>query len=140
MIKTGFSLVLDLLKVCILCKVGIELLQKFIVQFGLARSIKNQTRLIESRAECFFCRISNSALSPYDVQGFMFCPRYKKETIATCLRLLYFCCCMCESLVRSRGGCLHTCLGLSRRRFYWELDGHSVAALKSLKIHKRVCL
>ena len=41
MIKTGFSLVLDLLKVCILCKVGIELLQKFIVQFGLARSIKN---------------------------------------------------------------------------------------------------
>ena len=47
---------------------------------------------------------------------------------------------MCESLVRSRGGCLHTCLGLSRRRIHGELDDHSVAALKSLKKHKRVCL
>ena len=27
-------------------------------------------------------------------------------------------CCVCESLVRSRGGCLLTCLGLSRRRFH----------------------
>ena len=47
---------------------------------------------------------------------------------------------MCESLVRSRGSCLHTCLGLSRRRFHGELDDHSIAALKSLKKHKRVCL
>ena len=47
---------------------------------------------------------------------------------------------MCESLVRSKGGCLHTCLGLSRRRLHRELDDHSVAALKSLKKHKRVCL
>ena len=39
-----------------------------------------------------------------------------------------------------RGGCLHTCLGLSRRRFNWELDDHSVAALKSLKIRKWECL
>ena len=49
-------------------------------------------------------------------------------------------CYVCESLVRSRGGCLHTCLGLSRTRFHWELDDHSVAALKSLKIRKRECL
>ena len=47
---------------------------------------------------------------------------------------------MCESLVRSRGGCLYTCLGLSRRRFHLELTDHLVAALKSLKKHKRVCL
>ena len=42
--------------------------------------------------------------------------------------------------MRSRGGCLHTCLRLSRRRFDGELDDHSVAALKSLKKHKRVGL
>ena len=47
---------------------------------------------------------------------------------------------MCESLVRSKGGCLHTCSRLSRRRLHRELDDHSVAALKSLKKHKRVCL
>ena len=49
-------------------------------------------------------------------------------------------CCVCESLVRSRGGCLHTCLGLSRRRIHWKLNDHSVAALKRLKIRKRECL
>ena len=38
-----------------------------LVTFGLARSIKEQARLIESRAECFFLEFSNSALSPYDV-------------------------------------------------------------------------
>ena len=47
---------------------------------------------------------------------------------------------MCESLVRSRGGCLHTCLGLSKMRFHWELDNHSVATLKSLNKYKQVCL
>ena len=47
---------------------------------------------------------------------------------------------MCESLVRFRGGCLHTYLRLSRRRFHRELDDHSVVALKSLKKHKRMCL
>ena len=36
--------------------------------------------------------------------------------------------------------CLHTCLGLSRRRFHCELDDHLVPVLKGLKKHKRVCL
>ena len=31
-------------------------------------------------------------------------------------------------------------LRIIKRRFIQELDDHSVAALKSLKIHKRVCL
>ena len=31
-------------------------------------------------------------------------------------------------------------LRVIKRRFVQELDDHSVAALKSLKIHKRVCL
>ena len=47
---------------------------------------------------------------------------------------------MCESLVKSRCGYLHTYLGLSRKRFHQELDDHLVAALKSLNKHKRMCL
>ena len=31
-------------------------------------------------------------------------------------------------------------LRVIKRRFIQELDDHSIAALKSLKIHKRVCL
>ena len=31
-------------------------------------------------------------------------------------------------------------LGIIKRRFIQELDDHSVAALKNLKKHKRVCL
>ena len=49
-------------KLCILCKVGIELMQKRLMHFSLARSIEAQARSIESRAECFFLQISNSAL------------------------------------------------------------------------------
>ena len=47
---------------------------------------------------------------------------------------------MCESLVRSRGGCLYICLGLLRRRFDLELDDHSIVAQKSFRKHKWVCL
>ena len=69
----------------------------------------------------------------------MFCLKYKRENPSHFFRVALFCC-VCESLVRSRGGCLHTYLGLSRRRFHLELDDHSVAALKSLQKHKQVCL
>ena len=34
-----------------------------LVSFDLARSIEEQARLIESRAECYFLQISNSALA-----------------------------------------------------------------------------
>ena len=57
-------------------------------------------------------------------------PRFKRQTLATFLMQLYFCC-VCESLVRSRDGCLHTCLGLSRRRFLLELADHLVAAIRA---------
>ena len=43
-------------------KVGIELKQASIVPFGLARSIERQAQPIETRAECFFTDLSNSAL------------------------------------------------------------------------------
>ena len=136
MIKTGFWSCLRLAKICVLYKVGIELLQNSLcILFWLDWS---RIRFDRSKVghNVFFCRFSNSALSPYDMWSSMFCPRYKRKTLATFLMWLYFAVCM-NLLWDLRGDCLHTCLGWSRRRFHWELDDHSVAAQKSLKICKQ---
>ena len=68
----------------------------------------------------------------------MFCPKYKRENPShfLCCSL----CCVCESFVRSRGGFLHTYLGLSRTRLCQELDNCFNCRFKSLKIHKQECL
>ena len=86
----------------------------------------------------FFYRIFQLSLSLFDMQGFMFCPRYKRENPShvLCCSL----CCVCESFVRSRGGCLHTYLVLSRTRLCQELDNRFNCRFKNLKIHKRECL
>ena len=63
-----FRSVLVLLKVVLLCKVGIELMQESIMHFGLAR-------LIEAQAECFFCRIFQLSPSCFKTfLGFLICP------------------------------------------------------------------
>ena len=41
-----------------------------LVTFGLAQSIEEQARSIESQAECFFLQISNSALAHLKHLGF----------------------------------------------------------------------
>ena len=41
-----------------------------LVTFGLARSIEEQARSIESRAKCYFLQISNSALAHLKRLGF----------------------------------------------------------------------
>ena len=86
----------------------------------------------------FFYRIFQLSLSPFNVQGFMFCPKYKRENPShfLCCSL----CCVCESFVRSRGGFLHTYLGLSRTRLCQELDNRFSCCFKSLQIYKRECL
>ena len=101
---------------------------------------RSRIKLNRSKVEqnVFFCRISNSALSHMTCRVLCFVlsikgkpqPRFWGCSI----------CCVCESFVKSRSGCLHTYLGLSRRRFHWELDDHSIVALKSLKKHQRVYL
>ena len=68
----------------------------------------------------------------------MFYPRYKRENPSYVLGCSL--CCVCEFFVRSRGGCLHTYLGLSRTRLCQELDDPFNCRFKSLKIHKRECL
>ena len=53
-------------------RVAVEVL----VTFGLARSIEEQARSIESQAECYFLQISNSALTHLKRLGFyIFAPR-----------------------------------------------------------------
>ena len=42
--------------------------------------------------------------------------------------------------MRSRGGCLHTYLGLSRTILCQEIDDQFSCCIKSLKIHKQECL
>ena len=68
----------------------------------------------------------------------MFCLKYKRENPNHILGCSLYG--VCESFVRSTGGCLHTYLGLSRTRLCQELDDQFSCCIKSLKIHKRVCL
>ena len=70
MIKTSVCLVLDLRKVCALMKSWNRVAVEVLVTFSLARSIEEQTRSIESRAECYFLQISNSALAHLKCLGF----------------------------------------------------------------------
>ena len=62
----------------------------------------------------FFCRISNSAQARMTCRVLCFVLNIKRKTLVT----FYSCClcCMYESLVRSKGVCLHTNLGLLRSR------------------------
>ena len=68
----------------------------------------------------------------------MFCLKYKRENPSHVLGDSL--CCVYESFVRSRGGCLHTYLGLSRTRLCQELDDQFSCCIKGVKIHKQVCL
>ena len=72
------------------------------------------------------------------MQGFMFCFKYKRENPSHVLSGSL--CSVCESFVRSRGGCLHTYLGLSRTSLCQELDDQFSCCINSLMIYKRVCL
>ena len=55
------------------------------MHFGLARLIEpSLARSIEAWAKCFFAEFSNSALVVLKVfLGFLICPKYKKQTLAT---------------------------------------------------------
>ena len=86
----------------------------------------------------FFCRIFQLNPSSFDMQGFMFCPRYKKENPSHASGCSL--CCVCESFVRLRNGCLYTYLGLSRTGLCQELVDRFNCCFKSLKIYKRECL
>ena len=105
--------------------------QKVLVLFRLAQSMWSYEKLESSSYRIYYVNLPGSidreldsidrklcrlfflqnfqlSSSPFDVQGFMFCPRYKRENPSQVLGC--FLCCVCESFVRSRGGCLRTYL------------------------------
>ena len=97
--------------ICFLCKVGIKLLQDLLCKSAwLDRS---RIRLDRSKLVQIVFFLQNFQLSPslFDVQGFMFYLKYKRENHSHVLGCSL--CCVCESFVRSRGG-LHTYLGFPR--------------------------
>ena len=109
-----------------------------------------KARLIEAHVDCFFCRISNSAQAYMTCRVLCFALSIKGKTLITFLGWLL--CCMCESLMRSRGVCLHIHLKLSRSRLmskvWWspqllfqELkEKHKWEYLWLLWIKERSCL
>ena len=123
MIKT-FSLILDLLEVCLCVK-----LESSVLQDLLCKSAKldwSRIRLDRSK----LVKIVFSANFPTQVQAYLTCRvlcfafSIKGKTLA----MFYYCClcCVYESLVRSSGVCFHTYLGLSRSRLisrtWWSLQ------------------
>ena len=107
--------------ICVLCKVGIKLLQNL-----LCNSVwldRSRIRLDQSKLEQnVFCRIFQLSASPFDVQGFVL--SIKEKTLATFWGCSSYC--VCESFVRSRGDCLHTHLGFPRfkimSRTWWSIQ------------------
>ena len=83
-----------------------------------------KARSIETHAKCFSADFSNSAQTHMTCRVLCFALSIKGKTLTT-----FWCwclCCVCESLLRSRGVCLHTHLGLSRSRLmsrvWWLLQ------------------
>ena len=124
--------------ICFLCKVGIKLLEDLLCKSGWLDQSRIRLDRSKLRQNVFFCKIFQLSLNSFDVQGFIFCPRYKRENPSHVLSC--FLCCVCEFFVRSRDGCLHTYLGLSRTRLCQELDDRFSCYFKSLKIYKQECL
>ena len=130
MIKMFYSY-LDLLKVYDFY-VKLELSCCRIYCVNLPSSIdRNSCRL-------FFYRIFQLNSSLFDMQGFMFCLKYKRKYLSHVLGGSL--CCVCESFVGSRDGSLHTYLGFQVSRLCQELGHRFSCCIKSLKIHKQGCL
>ena len=105
-------------------KLKLSTCRKLLFTFCKAWLIENSTRSIEAHVECFSTDFSNLAQAHMTCRVLCFTLSIKGKTLATfsgcCL------CCVCESLVRYRGVCRHTHLGLSRLRLmsraWWSLQ------------------
>ena len=90
-----------------------------------------KAQLIEPSAKCFSAKFSNSAQAYMMCRVLWFALSIKGKTLATFLSCCL--CCVCESLVRSRGVCLHTHLGYQDQNWCQELGDHFNCCIKSLK-------
>ena len=99
--------------------------QNVLVLFRLAQSMWLYVKLESSSCRVYYVNLHGSidrkscklfflqnfqlSPSPFYMQGFMLCFKNKRENPSH----VFGCslCCVCESFVRSRGGCLHVYLG-----------------------------
>ena len=97
------------------------------------------TRSIENRADRFSAENSNSAQARFNVQGFMFCPRYIRENPSHVFSVLF--CCVCESHCEIQR-CLpsHTLRVYKLKTHVKSCVNHLVAESKILKKYKQVRL
>ena len=112
MIKTGFKSYLGLLKVYAFY---VKLESSYYRTYSaiLSGSIDQELDSIDRKScKLFFLQNFQLSPTPFDVQGFMFCLKCKRENPSHVLGCSL--CCVCESSVRSRDGCLHTYLGFPR--------------------------
>ena len=105
-----------LLKVCVCVKLESSNCRKLLFNFCKVQSIENQTRSIEARADYFSAKFSNSTQAHMTCRVLYFALSIKGKTLA-----MFYCCCLCcvcESLVRSRGVYLHIYLRLSKIKIH----------------------
>ena len=112
MIKT-FSLVLGLLKVHFYVKLELSVLQDLLCKFARLDWSKIRLDWLKLVQIFFFLHnFSNSAQACLTCRVLCFDLSIKGKTLTTFYSYCLYC--VCESLMRSRGVCLHIYLGLSR--------------------------
>ena len=105
---------IKLLKVCFCVKLELSVLQDLLCKFARLDRSKKKNSIDRSSCRLFFCRISNLTQVHMTCRVLCFALSIKGKNLA-----MFFSCFLCyvyESLVRSRGVCLHIYLGLSISR------------------------
>ena len=103
-----------LLKVCFCVKLESRLLQDLLCKFARLDRSKIKLDRLKLVQIVFLQNFPTQAQAHMTCKVLCFALSIKGKTLAT-----FYCCCFCcvyESLVRSRGVCLHTYLGLSKSR------------------------
>ena len=102
------------LKVCLCVKLESSVLQDLMRKFAKLDRSKIRLNRLKLMQIVFLQNFPTQAQAHMTCRVLCFALSVKRKTLAT-----FYCCCLCcvyESLVRSRGVCLHTYLGLSRLR------------------------
>ena len=123
MINT-FILILDLLKICLCEKLELSVLQDLLCKSAWLDRSKIRLNRLKLMQIVFLQNFPTQAQAHMTCRVLCFALSVKRKTLAT-----FYCCCLCyvyESLVRSRGVCLHTYLGfpISRlmSRAWWSFQ------------------
>ena len=101
---------------CFCVKLESSVLQDLLCKSAKLDQLKIRLDQLKLVQIVFFCRISNSAQARMTCKVLCFALSIKGKTLAT-----FYGCCLCyvyESLVKSRGVCFHTYLGLSRIKIH----------------------